>query len=283
MSNDLHAGWRYAIVSLGMLLSGGACAGVAIRFIASPRGAVGPTMLQAESPVAATVAMVACFGAATAIAMVVSRLITAGVGLFILGSGLGMVALRSATIEEIAFGGGSLELLAGETAIWAVLILAASIAVFAVAGPSPEGGEWHFGRLKAWRSRPTLVHVASGLVVVPVVWLIARAPMQGQVLMAVFVGGMGVGLAARLLAPQAPPVVAFAAPCVFGAIAQLIGAVTTGNPLDDALVRGSISAWCLPMPIDYAAGSLMGVAMGAGWAQSFLHEDEDEPVAAPGD
>ncbi len=140
-----------------------------------------------------------------------------------------------------------------------------------------------FGRLSGWKSRPNLVHVASGLVVIPVVWLIARAPMQGQVLMAVFVGGMGVGLAARLLAPQAPPVLAIAAPCAFGAIAQLIGAVTTGNPLDDALVRGSISVWCLPMPIDYAAGSLMGVAMGAGWAQSFLHEDEDEPVAAPGD
>lgn len=282
MSNDLHTGWRYAIVCLGMLLSGGACV-LAIGFITSPRGAVGPTMLQAESPVAAMVAMVGCFAVATAIAMVVSRLISAGVGLFILGSGLGVVALRSATIEEIAFGGGSLGLLAGETAIWAALILAATIAVFAVAGPEPQEGESRFGRLSGWRSRTALVHVASGLVVVPVVWLIARAPMQGQVLTAVLVGGMGVGLAARLLAPQAPPVLAYAAPCVFGAIAQLIGAVTTGNPLDDALVSGSISAWCLPRPIDYAAGSLMGVAMGAGWARSFLHEDEDEPAAAPGD
>ncbi len=273
MSNDLHPGWRYAIVILGMLLSGGVCA-ASMGFITSPRGAIGPTILQAESPVAAMVAMVSCFTVATIIAMVVSRLMTAGVGLFILGSGLGVVALRSAKIEEIAFSDGSLGLLAVETAIWAGLILAASIAVFAVAHPSREASGTRLGGLSGWRSRSTLVHVASGLIMLPVAWLIARAPMAGQVLMAVFLGGMSAGLAARLLAPQAPPVLAFAAPCLFGAIGPLIGTMTTASPLDEALVRGSIWACCLPMPIDYAAGSLMGVAVGVGWARSFLHEDE---------
>jgi hypothetical protein len=29
------------------------------------------------------------------------------------------------------------------------------------------------------------------------------------------------------------------------------------------------------MPVDYATGSLMGVAVGLGWARSFLHHEDD--------
>ena len=38
----------------------------------------------------------------------------------------------------------------------------------------------------------------------------------------------------------------------------------------------------MPMPITYAAGTLVGVSMGLGWARSFLHyDDEGEAAAEP--
>ena len=50
-----------------------------------------------------------------------------------------------------------------------------------------------------------------------------------------------------------------------------------------AFVSGSIPHFSLPMPMDYAAGSVMGAAVGVGWARSFLHHEEDEePAQAAG-
>ncbi len=89
------------------------------------------------------------------------------------------------------------------------------------------------------------------------------------------------GLAGRLVAPRAQPVLLFAAPCLFGVIGHLIGLAMTSGALDVAFVNGSISRLSLPMPIDYAAGSLLGVSVGVGWARSFLHEEEPVPSRPP--
>ena len=50
--------------------------------------------------------------------------------------------------------------------------------------------------------------------------------------------------------------------------------MTVSGPLADAVVNGTLPVLSLPMPIDYAAGSLMGVSMGLGWARGFLHHEE---------
>ncbi len=80
-------------------------------------------------------------------------------------------------------------------------------------------------------------------------------------------------------APRAQPVLLFAAPCLFGVIGHLIGLAMTAGALDVAFVNGSTSRLSLPLPIDYAAGSLLGVSVGVGWARSFLHEEE--PLLSP--
>ncbi len=53
-----------------------------------------------------------------------------------------------------------------------------------------------------------------------------------------------------------------------------MAASKVGSGVADAFVAGTLPAMSLPMPIDYAAGSLMGVAMGIGWAKGFLHHDD---------
>ena len=53
-----------------------------------------------------------------------------------------------------------------------------------------------------------------------------------------------------------------------------------GAPLRDAFASGTVPALLLPMPVDYAAGSLMGVAAGLGCAKSFLHHEDGQTDGA---
>lgn len=286
MTEELHGWRRYAVVFLGMLLTAALCA-LVIPFSMNPRGAAGPTVLQAESAVSMVSAIIVCFGLATGIAGYVGRLINGAVGLFVLGAGLSVLAWRWETIEELAFSEGSLGLVGLETALWAGLVFAATAGVLKMAGPLRDmvpdesdsdtvGGEW--GGWGGWGLRG----VAAGILVLPVVWLIARSELKGQVLAAVVLGSMLVGLCGRILSPHAQPRLLVAAPCLFGALGHVIGMVLLKQPLVEAYVTQSIPALSLPMPIDYAAGSLLGVSMGLGWAKSF-QQQEQEQEPEPGD
>ncbi|MCP3903772.1 MAG: hypothetical protein GY715_09070, partial [Planctomycetes bacterium] len=74
--------------------------------------------------------------------------------------------------------------------------------------------------------------------------------------------------------------VLFAAPVLFGAIGHLVGSFLISGSFADVFVSGRIPKVNVIMPADYAAGSLMGVAVGLGWARSFLHHEETETSAA---
>jgi len=76
----------------------------------------------------------------------------------------------------------------------------------------------------------------------------------------VFFGSMIAGLVGRLLSPHVQPLLLFVSPIVFGAIGHAIGMMLVKQPLDVAFVEQSLSAMSLPMPVDYAAGSLMGAS-----------------------
>jgi hypothetical protein len=277
MSRELEGWRRYAVVFFGMVVAAGICYQAA-RFAVSPRGAIGPTMFQAESPMSATFTMVLIFGVATALAAYVGRLVNTAVGLFVLGAGLWALRLRLGTIEDLAFADGSLGLVALETIFWGLLVLAATLAVFKFAGPlSDISAEEHRETPARVWDEWGLRGLAAGVLVIPAVWLFARSDLKGQTLMAVVLGGMAVGLAGRLLAPHVQPRLLFAVTCLFGALGQLVGMMLIRGTLADAFVAQTIPNICLPMPIDYAAGSLMGVAMGLGWAKSFLHQEELAP------
>ncbi|MHC4220026.1 MAG: hypothetical protein ACYSU7_16400 [Planctomycetota bacterium] len=277
MRRELEGWRRYAVVFVGMLVAAGICYQAA-RFSVSPRGSIGPTMFQAESPVGATFAMVVFFGLATAVAAYVGRLVNAAVGLFVLGAGLWALRLRLGTVEDLAFAGGSLGVAAVETVLWSLLVLGATLAVFRIAGPlsdiaAEDPGE---GPATIW-DELGLRGLAAGILVLPAVWLIARSDLKGQTLMAVVLGGMAVGLVGRLIAPHAQPRLLFAVACLFGALGLFVAMLMVRDPLTDAYVTQTIPAVGLPMPIDYAAGSLMGVSMGLGWAKSFLHQEDPAP------
>jgi hypothetical protein len=287
MRSILHA----ASFLLGLLVIGWIFAHAA-RYFISPRGAIGPTLLHAQSPIAAFIAVLICSAIGVALASALARLKNAAWGVFLLGGGFFVLAARFETATEFAFasaaaaGRTQLALLGVETILWAFMSLIGVWLVFVFGGRlrdiappddyrPPPHPIWSWHALKA---------AAAGVIVLPAVWFVAQSAMVGQVVASVFLGAMVASMVGRLVSPNVQPVLLLVSPIVFGAVGHFIGAVVLKSPLDVSMVAGQISPLNLPMPIDYAAGSLMGGAFGLGWARSFLHHEghATEPRHATG-
>jgi hypothetical protein len=265
---------------IGALVIGAGVGGTAAPLLTSARGAFGPGVLQADALVAAIGGVLLTVLVCTALAVVVGRLSNTVVGLFALGGGLFGLAWRMGEVHEIVFT-GSLFAVGIETVIWSLVVLGATVAVFRLSGPLSDVEPDEDGRRPdPFRSVEALKMGAAGAVVIPVVWLVAQTDAKGQVIGAVFCGGMAAGLAGRLLSPHVQPILIFATPVLFGGLAHLYGAVTVETPLFEAVSEGLIGPLSRPMPIDYACGSLLGVSVGVGWARSFLHHEETPAHAA---
>ncbi len=246
-------------------------------FMRQVSGALGPTVITSQSPLLAVIVMLIALFLATGIGMLVGRTSNASVGMFVVGFGLAVLSLNLAPLQEIAFH-GKLPPVVFSLAVWSGLILLMSILMFRVCGPIPQirvlPGEPVPDPL---RSQSALQSCACGLIVLPIVWIIARTPADGQTLAAVTIGGTLVGLAGRLVAPSVQPVLLFASPCAAGFLGALWGwfEAGTATQLANNYVLRELLPLSYPMPLDYVAGSLMGVSIGIGWSQSFL-EDESQ-------
>lgn len=285
----LQAIQRYVILIGGMILSAFLCVR-AEPFLLSARGDTGPTMLTSQSPVAAVLAFVICLGLAAVLAGVVGRFSNSVVGLFVLGTGLFALDGRTESIRNFAFAragdspGAGLALLAIEAALLAIMLLGATLLVFRISGPLKDIEPKEFGETphqfwsaEAWKS------AAAGAIILLAVVVIGQSSMKGQMVAAAFIGGMVAGLVGRLISPHVQPVLLFASPVLFGAIGYVIAIFFVNMPLDAAYVSGRLTGLAIVTPLDYAAGSLMGVAVGLGWAKSFLHhEEQTSPAAAAG-
>jgi hypothetical protein len=262
----------------------GLIGGLTALMLTSPRGGAGPTILQAQSPAIAMAAAAGCVVLCTIVGIVIARLTNSIVGLFMVGWGLGILCLSTRTIQELAFTNGARPgLLPVETGLWAVMIFLAALAVLRFSPPLRDFQHRDYREQPGIFSSVSWLCAMAGLIVVPAVWLIAQSPLKGQVLLSVFLGAVAAGLVGRLMLPHAQPLLISVAPCVFGMLAQAAAVVMLRQPLDEALVQQTISHFLLPVPMDYAAGSLTGCAIGLGWARSFLHEEHGEhaPAAAP--
>lgn len=245
----------------------------------SLRGVPGPLVLMAEAPLRAFLWTGVSFALATVVACAVGRLINAVVAMFVLGCGVGLLAMRSGTVLDFAFGDGSLVRAALESALWCAAVAASSVAVFRVSGPLPDAVHMDDPKVDGPLGTKGIAALSCGALVLVGVFFIAVTPAKGQALGAVIVGSMVAGLAARLVSPKTPPVLFFAAPILFGALGQLIAHFLAKDsvPIDHRFVLHTLSRFAYPMPVDYAAGSLIGVSLGVGWARSFI---KTEPVRA---
>ena len=216
-----------------------------------------------------------------ALAMLVTFVISAGVGrllespskgLVVMGIGLGWLAWRLEGMESIAFS-GSLSTVAIEGLVWTVIVLLIACGVYLYAGPlacvQPREGQ---KALDNWAASPAAAYfLASGLCALPVVWLIAQSPARGQAVAAATVAAMAVGIVGRLTAPHAQPILLMMAPVLAGTLVQW--AMTFWLPADQMAtmyMQGNFPHVLVPIPIDWVAGSLMGVPWGIYLGNVFL-------------
>ncbi|MDZ4754256.1 MAG: hypothetical protein SGJ11_07140 [Phycisphaerae bacterium] len=257
-----------AIIACALLFA------LAVPATASMRGIAGPTIAMAASPTNAALWIALAFAGSIAVACAIGRYINAVVGMFTLGCGVSVLAMRSGTIEDFAFARGSILMLAVEVALWALLVLAATLLVFRVSGPLPDAVETDEPRVHGPFGSRVLLAQPCGVLVLVGVLIIAVSAAKGQALAAVFVGSVVAALAARLVAPKSPPILFFVTPLLVGCAGYLIAFLMLKNTrIDVAYVQLTLSRLAYPMPIDYAAGALAGVAVGIGWARSFLKHE----------
>jgi hypothetical protein len=244
----------------------------------SDRGEVGPLVTLAQAPVTAAFWLAAGLVVLLVIAIGVGRLTTTNRAMFTLGAGLMALAMRFSSSRALAFADGSLLAAAIETLVWAVVVLAMALAVFRLVGPL--GDIQTLPGDRSLVSKPALMGAGAMVLTLPLVWLLARHDLKGQALGAVVCGSMVAGLAARLVSPRVQPVLFFAAPVTWGAVGHLIAYMLQNGSITEAPATGSLSRLAYPMPIDYAAGALVGVSIGIAWARSFSQAEQGKPASA---
>jgi hypothetical protein len=104
------------------------------------------------------------------------------------------------------------------------------------------------------------------LAMLPMIWLVAVSPSKGQVIGAAVVGGIVVACLARKFIPHLQPIFLFATPTAIAAVGYLVA--NSMGISDIAFTQNKISPLIFPMPLEYAGGSIMGIAIGLSWGTS---------------
>jgi hypothetical protein len=104
-------------------------------------------------------------------------------------------------------------------------------------------------------------------------WALSRTELKGQALGSAVVGGVATAMLGRRLVGSSQPILLMAAPVLAVGIAQLWTALTFQGALDLAVAQRTLPGWSVAMPIDIAAGAMLGVPIGLGWTKPT--EDED--------
>ena len=278
-------GIRYGVLWLGVIV----CSLLAIPVgsaMTSNFGVAGPTILQAVSPAWTAIVMAVLVIVYTGLAYLLARELNPAVALFVVGWGFGVLALSTAGISEFAWMEGSLWALGIETLIWSLVVGGLVLWVMRVSGGLPDvPHDWRaesVGSLASLSSKPSLMAFACGAIALPLSWFLLADTLNAQALGAVVLASFFAGMAGRVAAPRLDPILIYFSIPFLGGIAQLVIASGWSGPLSDALVTGEIPRLAYLMPLDWVAGSLLGVSMGIGWARSFIVQDiaEHEDAAS---
>lgn len=246
----------------------------AIAPLLSNRGVAGPLVGDSLRPYLAIGVLLVCFAAIVAIGAVVGRLVNAVVGLFVVGVGLSVVSMQSGNVEDFVFGPSAMRTMPFETIGWAVLLALGSMAIFRFAGRLPDFPITHEEEFDAVCGKAAIKSWLAGIAAPIIASIIVANAMKGQAIGAAVVASLAVGVIARILAPQTQPVLLVAAPLVAAAVGQAFFIFSGLSAPADSFVANKLPSLLFVMPLDWAAGSLVGVSLGFGWARSFVSQEQ---------
>ena len=267
----MPAAIRTTIVILSLAIAGVIGAWAAGGFLAI-RGGLGPSILQSQSPVIALLGVTGAIGIVAILGAFVARGTTYLTGMFLIGFTLFAMSLQLHGATEFVLSGGNLYMLSLESVVMAIIVLVGTFIVFTLGGPLSDVPKVDTPQ----SSTEGITMLLIAIVMIPVVLIIATTPEKAQVIGTTTVGGIAIGCLVRYFLPTMQPILIYAVPTAMGGVGYLIASVM--GPTDDiALIQQSISPLLYPMPIDYAAGSVMGVSIGLSWFASLTQsKDADQ-------
>ncbi len=276
--------WTYI---LACLLAIGPAAGWLARFVRDGQGGHACSLLVGETPMAGAIIGMAVIAAAAVVGVIASRLFSLGTGLAMAGVMFGWTSWHLGTVESIIRAtGGSVNLLVLALEGFVLTAAAAGIAhaaTLAAASSQPalttKPGSRLAGMLVKSADRPAMGVTAAAVVIgagaaVAAASLLCMSGLKGQTLMGAVVAGIACGMASCYVAGAAKVSLHPAAPSIGMVLAAVAAPVAArfmhGDQLLSALYADRLLAAARPLPVDWAAGALLGVQVGMGWAGAVL-------------
>lgn len=261
------AEWLKTAILIVVLASAALVGSTGALWLGSPRGGLGPTIFQAIEPVSASIAILIVITMASLFGILVAKVSSSASGMFVVGFALFALAMRTQGVSEYIFSQGTASLLMIEAIGISLVILGSSMLIFRFGGPLKDVP---FNQEECWDAsfspRSIGMTLLVSLAMLPMIWLVAVSPSKGQVIGAAVVGGIVVACLARKFIPHLQPILLFATPTAIAAVGYLVA--NSMGISDIAFTQNKISPLIFPMPLEYAGGSLMGIAIGLSWGTS---------------
>ncbi|MCE7973546.1 MAG: hypothetical protein DYG92_04360 [Leptolyngbya sp. PLA1] len=294
----IRSSLRWVLI-LGCLVVLGPLAAKLTGGLRDTSGGRATTLLVNATPGAAVLAGVAALALAAGSGLLGGWGFSMGTGLACAGLVLGWARWGLGTLDSIvrrAGDGSDLTLLAVEGLASGLMALGIGALVVGASNRRQPEGEKGRGLLVldgesgSSRRNATIAGVlAGGAAGALVVWLCAVTELRGQTLLAVVIGGIGAGAASHLagnsMRASLSPLPAMAGLALVAGVSPLVAKVLHGDGVLAAVFGGTFLPLGRPVSLDWAAGALLGVPVGMGWAGAVLdvraaEEAADAPAEA---
>lgn len=278
--------WTCYLLALLVL---GPIAGSLVAGLRAADGGYNATALISTSPIKGIFLTIIALAIAAAAGLAAARLTTARAGLTTAGLTLVWAAWRSAEVEQIiraAHATTPMWALAIEGAIWVAAAAVIAAAIERIGGldhtnPAWTGREHQGDRpppLSLTESIRATVHISPAAFAAAVAaggvaaWLVAAQGLKGQTVAAGVVAGLAAAAIGRAIDTKAAAPAFFLPGIVVALVSPVAGVVLAQGSIVDATYAGTLAPIARVAPLDWAAGWLLGVPMGLGWATSLVSE-----------
>lgn len=262
---------NWAVFGVAALIAG-PLAGRLVEMASPVNGASDPTALLSSSPVVSVALYAAAFAIACVVGVVAARLTQVGVALSAAGIVLAWAAWRTERVEEVfRFGhqGGAFWTLAIE----GLLMAAGGIIVGACILKASEKLSQDKHEFDGLFSGQSFAGLGAGLFAgAMAAWAIARSDAVGQTFAAAVAAGIAAAVVGRIVSVRAPLLAFVAAGSLLAFAGPAVGAVMNSGDAVRAAYSGTLVPIARVMPIDWIAGILIGVPIGASWAAAMVHK-----------
>lgn len=236
-------------------------------------GGTDATFLLNDSLARGMVGLVVTVGAAGLVGVATARFLGASAGLGAMAMTLIAPAMRLGELVPILRWAepGAFRTLAFEGLLLALLAAAVAVLLERASHARAHGsGEERPARLLSIDSAiATGVALAAGAVAA---WVIAREPTKGQSIFAGAAAGLAGAGAARLVATRAPLASIALGVMLVAALGPILGMTMGGGDALRAAYEQRLPALANPIPIDWLAGSMLGLPLGLNWAASVIEK-----------